>query len=77
MKTIAQTALALAFLQYELASAQISDFIPDEFKDLDEEDERLADIWPRYFTNNVEVIPKGSTENNSPEFWLSASYSSV
>ena len=57
--------------------AQISDFIPGEFKDLDKVDERLQDIWPRYFSKTVEVIPKGSTEDNSDGFWLTATYSTV
>ena len=68
---------AFALTTLYLASAQIEDLIPDDLKGNDEYDETLSDIWPKRTEENIEVIPKGSTEDNAEGFWLSSQYVSI
>ena len=59
------------------AMAALDDIIPDDLKGEEEVDDRLSDDWPRYTTVKLDIIPKGTVENNSEGYWLTGSYSSI
>ena len=33
--------------------------------------------WPKYKSTDIDIIPKGSTSDNSEGYWLDGTYSTV